>query len=75
MALEERLNGIAHQAVYSKTLFAHWPELRFCRCEHHYAFFVHRQGKPPLVLAVLHEKMDIIARARTRLLPLLDDEK
>jgi toxin ParE1/3/4 len=41
------------------------PDVRVIRCEHHYIFFLKRT--PPLILAVLHERMDLIARLKNRL--------
>ncbi len=39
--------------------------IQFIRCEHHY-IFVHT-AKKPIVIAVLHEKMDILTRLKKRL--------
>ena len=40
-------------------------DVRVARCQRHYIFFL--AEKPPLVIAILHEKMDCIARLRSRL--------
>ncbi len=39
----------------------------YSRCEHHYVFFMTRDDACPLILAVLHENMDLIARISERL--------
>ena len=39
--------------------------VQFIRCEHHDIFLL--AGKKPVVIAVLHEKMDILTRLRKRL--------
>ena len=41
--------------------------LRMSRCEHHYAFCLDRDIDPPLIVAILHERMDLIQRLGDRL--------
>jgi len=43
------------------------PGLRMARCEHHYAFCLERDIDPPLIVAILHERMDLIQRLDDRL--------
>ena len=51
----------------SKTL-DHLPEdVRIHRCEHHYVVWL--VGPRPIVLAVLHERMDFVRRLKDRLQP------
>ena len=45
----------------------HHPGLRMCRREHHYIFGLPRPDAPTLIIAILHERMDLIARAAGRL--------
>jgi len=45
----------------------HRPELRVCRCQHHYIFSLCAENAPPLIVAVLHENMDLLARLQGRL--------
>ena len=66
-ALEEHLAALGRGEALTKTPLEHWPELRLSRCEHHDAFSLERAGAPPLVLAVFHEKLDLVARLRERL--------
>ena len=68
----ELLNGrfleIAEGRLFSKVLFSKYPHVRVCRCEHHYIFFMHPKESPkPVILAVLHERMDMLARLKERL--------
>lgn len=35
------------------------------RCEHHYIFWI--AGDRPIVIAILHERMDLVARLKGRL--------
>ncbi len=44
-----------------------YPGMRMSRCEHHYVFCILRQDAPMLVLAILHERMDLMARLADRL--------
>ena len=41
--------------------------IRKSRCEHHVIFSLHRPGTPPSVIAVFHEKMDLMQRLAARL--------
>lgn len=43
------------------------PGLRTTRCEHHYLAYIVRPDHEPVVIAVLHERMDLIARIAERL--------
>ena len=43
------------------------PGLRMSRCEHHYAFCLSREDEPALIVAILHERMDLIQRLGDRL--------
>lgn len=44
------------------------PELKVIRCQHHYVFYLHEKPELPLVIAVLHERMDMLSRLRKRLI-------
>jgi toxin ParE1/3/4 len=41
--------------------------LRMARCERHYVFCLPHQNAPALVVAILHERMDVVARLEHRL--------
>ena len=43
------------------------PSLRVARCEHPYLFCLWRENAPAIVVAILHERMDLIARISDRL--------
>ncbi len=43
------------------------PGLRMARCGHHYVFCVPQPDKPALILAILHERMDVMIRLSERL--------
>lgn len=40
--------------------------LRVLRCQHHYIYCLPRDGMPALILAILHERMDLVARIADR---------
>jgi len=43
------------------------PELLSTRCQHHVIFWLRQKGSPPLIVAILHETMDLINRLKERL--------
>lgn len=43
------------------------PALRMARCGHHYVFCLPRKGAPALIVAILHERMNLMARLADRL--------
>ncbi|MBZ0254486.1 type II toxin-antitoxin system RelE/ParE family toxin [bacterium] len=43
------------------------PNLYSIKCEHHFIFFQLEKPKTPIVLAFLHEKMDMMVRLKNRL--------
>ncbi|WP_246856824.1 hypothetical protein [Brenneria corticis] len=44
-----------------------WPTLRMAHCEHHDVFFLPRDNEPMLVVAIFHQRMDLMARLAERL--------
>ncbi|WP_275371477.1 type II toxin-antitoxin system RelE/ParE family toxin [Xenorhabdus bovienii] len=66
-ALEQ---GIARLAVGQgsfKDMSALFPALRMAHCEHHYVFCLPRENMPALIVAIFHERMDLLARLADRL--------
>jgi len=45
------------------------PALRMARCEHHYIFCLLRDDAPVLIVAILHERMDLMTHLAGRLNP------
>ena len=43
------------------------PALRMAHCEHHYLFCLPRDDAPALIVALLHERMDVLMRLIGRL--------
>ena len=44
-----------------------YPKLLMAHCEHHDAFALPREGAPALIVAILHESMDLMTRLAERL--------
>ena len=65
--LEKHLRAIGQQKVRTRIFLNHRPELLVSRIEHHYVFHQLRKGQCPLILAVLHQNMDLINQLRARL--------
>jgi plasmid stabilization system protein ParE len=50
-----------------KDMSALYPALRMARCQHHYVFCLPRENAPALIVAILHERMDLMKRLVDRL--------
>lgn len=59
--------GIAERSVRTRSFSERYPQVQVTRCEHHYVFFLYTGGQKPLIIAVLHERMDMLARIGERL--------
>lgn len=66
--LNDGFKDIAKDKIFSKTAFSNYPHVRVCRCEHHYIFFMKPQKSlKPIILAILHERMNLLERLKERL--------
>ena len=65
--LEGHFLAIGRNKIRTKDFFQNRPEVRVSRAEHHYVFHLVREGKCPLILAVFHENMNLMAQLRKRL--------
>ena len=43
------------------------PALRYTKCEHHFLFGLFREDRPMIIIAIFHERMDLIQRVANRL--------
>jgi len=50
-----------------KDMGALYPGLRMIRCAHHYIFCLPRAAAPALIVAIFHERMDLMVRLTDRL--------
>ena len=65
--LDAHFEAIGNGEARTRIFLKHRPELRVSRVEHHYVFHLDREKQCPLILAVFHEKMDLMTRLRTRM--------
>ena len=65
--LEQNIARLADGKGAFKDMNALFPALRMGRCEHHYVFFLPREGSPALIVAIFHERMDLMTRLVDRL--------
>jgi plasmid stabilization system protein ParE len=61
------IESLATGAGFFKDMDALYPALRMVHCEHHYIFCLPRDDAPALVVAIFHERMDLMARLVDRL--------
>jgi len=65
--LNEGIRRLAQGEGVYKVLEDIHPDLRVARCEHHYVFCVWRVAAQPIIVAILHEKMDLVTKISERL--------
>ena len=65
--LEQGIASLADDRGAFKDMSALFPALRMGRYEHHYVFCLPREGGPALIVAIFHERMDLMARLADRL--------
>ena len=63
------LNKIGEKEIQSKSPLKKYPRVKCTRSEHHFIFCLHPQKKNerPIILGVLHERMDLLNRLKNRL--------
>jgi len=66
-ALIKCFESMADGSARSRSPLAHRSDVRQVHCQHHYVFAMEIVDEPVTIVAVLHEKMDLIARLRERL--------
>lgn len=67
--LEACCEAIGERTAVSRSFSERHPNVRVMHCRHHYIFFLCPRGENPVIIAVLHERMDLPARLKTRLAP------
>lgn len=65
--LEQGMVRLATGQGPFKDMSAIYPALRTAHCEHHYLFCLPREHASALIVAVLHERMDLMVRLADRL--------
>lgn len=66
-ALERGIADLAEGKAPFKDMSALHPALRMARLEHHYVFCLLRENAPALIVAIFHERMDLMQRLAARL--------
>ena len=67
--LEQCTEALAKGIGVYKDMSELHPGLRVAACRHHIIFCLPRADAPALVIAILHERMDIMVRLKARLTP------
>lgn len=65
--LKACLEQIASGEAIPRNPIPHRPEILHARCQHHHLFYTRTPEQLPLIIAILHERMDLIARLESRL--------
>ena len=66
-ALETCFAAIGKGKIRSRVFLKKRPELLFIHCRNHYIFYITRDNNCPLIIAVLHENMNLVTRLKNRL--------
>ena len=65
--LERGIARLAARQGAFRDMSALYPALLMAHCEHHYVFCLPREHALALIVAILHERMDLMARLADRL--------
>jgi len=65
--LDAHFEAIGRGNACTKAIFGHRADLRVSRCQKHVVFHQERAGNCPLILAVFHERMELMERLSDRL--------
>ena len=65
--LEQGMTRLASRQGTFKDMSALYPALLMAHCEHHYVFCLLRERSPALIVAIFHERMDLMTRLSDRL--------
>lgn len=65
--IKQGFAAIASAPHKGKAVARNRSDIRVLRVEHHYVFYRLEAGKNPLILAVFHERMNLMTRLRKRL--------
>ena len=64
--LDIHFESIAQGKDISRIVFPNNQIVHVCRCKYHYIFYL-KKDATPIILAVLHERMDLMERLKERL--------
>lgn len=66
--IEQKAEALATGKGVFQEMSALMPNLRMVLSGKHYIFCLPQQNAPAIILAILHEKMDVVARLKHRLI-------
>ena len=66
--LEQGIARLAASQGPFKDMSELYPTLRMAHCEHHYVFCLPRGNAPALIVAIFHERMNLMTRLADRLI-------
>lgn len=58
---------LAAGTAFTRKPLAHRPDVLQVRCEHHVVFALETPNEPLTIVAILHERMDLMTRLQKRL--------
>ncbi|MGD0958563.1 MAG: hypothetical protein ABSB19_02015 [Methylomonas sp.] len=64
---ENDLKEIDNGAAYSRLFSSRYSQLFVTRCEHHFIFYLQKKDVKPLIIAILHESMNMLSWIEERL--------
>jgi len=65
--LEQGMAALSLGKGYFKDISDLIPDLRMAHCGHHYIFCLPRPHAPAIIIAIFHERMDLMTRLKHRL--------
>ncbi|MCB0645898.1 MAG: hypothetical protein KDC49_04510 [Saprospiraceae bacterium] len=65
--IEKSIQNMAHNTIPVRVLELDKVQIIYLKCKNHYIFTLKQENKKLLIVAVLHERMDIINRVKNRL--------
>lgn len=66
--IDRCFKNIASDSALSKQALPNREDIYVCRCEQHYVFYLRKDNiKAPVILAILHQHMDMLKRLAQRL--------
>jgi plasmid stabilization system protein ParE len=65
-SFERRFQEISNRTVQPRIFSRRFPQVLMNKCEHHYIFYIHKKESVPLIIAILHERMDILSWIENR---------
>lgn len=65
--LEQSAEAVATGSGVYQDMSAIYPRLRMVHCGRHYIFCLPRAEAPSLIVAIFHDRMDVLMRLKSRL--------